>query len=85
MWINESIFLSSAPRFAISRLRPFVLGKSNFVMKMGVEHSSNETDSGKPNSSEGETSPRATLSTTNATWTDPGWNPGFRVYRRKLT
>jgi len=81
---NGSIFLSSASRFAVSRLRPFVLGKSNFAMKMSMERTSSETDSGKPNSSKGETSPRATLSTTNATWTDPGWNPGFRVYRRKL-
>ena len=69
---NGSIFLYNASRFAVSRLRPFVLGKSNFATKMSMEHSSNEIESGKSNSSEGETSSRAALSTTNATWTDPG-------------
>jgi hypothetical protein len=29
----------------------------------------------------GETCPSATLSTTNPTWTDPGWNPGLRGER----
>ena len=92
VWKSESSFLYNAPRFAkehhfskVTRLRPSVPGKRNFAMKMSTKHSSNDTDSGKPKSSVGETSPRATLSNTNATWTDPGWNPDFRVCRRKLT
>jgi len=85
MWKNESTFLSNALRFAISRLRPFVHGKTNFAIKVSKEHSSNEIDSGKTNSSEGDSSPRATVSTTNAIWTDPAWNPGSHVYRLKLT
>ena len=33
---------------------------------------------GENRSTQGETCPSATLSTTNPTWTDPGSNPGLR-------
>jgi hypothetical protein len=33
---------------------------------------------GENRSTRGKTCPRATLSTTNPTWTDPGSNPGLR-------
>jgi hypothetical protein len=33
---------------------------------------------GENRSTPGKTCPSATLSTTNPTWTDPGWNPGLR-------
>jgi hypothetical protein len=33
---------------------------------------------GENRSTRGKTCPSATLSTTNPTWTEPGWNPGLR-------
>jgi hypothetical protein len=36
---------------------------------------------GKNPSTQGETCPSVTLSTTNPTWTDPGLNPGVRCER----
>jgi hypothetical protein len=45
-----------------------------------MEHRWNEIDRKKPKYS-GKTCPRVTLSTTNATWTDPGLNPGIHSAR----
>jgi hypothetical protein len=42
-----------------------------------MEHQWNEIDREKPTTLR-KTSPSATLSTTNPTWTDPGSNPGLR-------
>jgi hypothetical protein len=36
---------------------------------------------GKNRRTRGKTCPNGTLSTTNPTWTDPGWNPGLRGER----
>jgi hypothetical protein len=45
-----------------------------------MEHQRNEIDRGKPTTRR-KTCPSATLSTTKATWTDPGSNPGLRSGR----
>jgi hypothetical protein len=48
-----------------------------FVLFQVMEQRWNEIDRGKPKYS-GKTCSRATLLTTNSTWTDPGSNPGLR-------
>jgi hypothetical protein len=41
----------------------------------------NDTGRGKPKKSQEKTCPSTTLFSTNATWTDPGMNPGLRGER----
>jgi hypothetical protein len=43
-----------------------------------MEHQWNEIDGGKNEELGGKACPRATLSTSNPTWTDPGSNPDLR-------
>jgi hypothetical protein len=51
-----------------------------YQVLQSMVHQWNEIDRGKPTTRR-KTSPSATLSTTNLTWTDPGSNPGLRGER----